>query len=148
MIKKIKSTYGGYSDIVAFMVITILMYIFTYTILFSPMYFSDKRITEEYISLAKDMVCREPGKIKEVDEFLSSKLDVLYGRENYNVQYFIKDLKGDTILLTDFTSQKYFRGDLLTIIVQRNNKSYFENAIGKSFSRIVAKEGMIEADSY
>lgn len=150
LITKIKDKKGGLDQSVVFIVATLFFFLLSYAFMFAEPYFSDKRITEEYIQLTKDMICRQPQKGEMADKFLKDKLDILYG-DKYEINYYIKQQKDNwenAILLTNnIENFNYERGDLLLIIFERKNKTYFENILKTNFSRTIGKEGMIEVDS-
>ena len=149
--EKLNDENGALSESLNFIFIMFFIFLISYAFMFAQPYFSDKRITEEYVSLTKDMICRQPQKGQVADRFLKNKLDILYGQDNYEINYYVKQQRDNwenaMLLTNNIENFNYERGDLLLIIFDRKNKTYFENIIGKNFSRVIGKEGMIEVDS-
>lgn len=148
--EKLKDNRGSLdSPIMAFVVVLIFCYI-VFVYFMSQPYFSDKRITEEYIGMGRDLICRQPSKIVAIDTYIKSKLLIIHGKGSFEVHYYVRNPDDDFTTTTDITGSiggyDFKRGDVLVIYFKRTKLTPFEILIKKDFNMETVKEGMIEAD--
>lgn len=150
--KKKASTDAAMTDITIVIIILYMMSTFIYA---SP-YFSDNRVTDNYVGLLTDYICSEPVKASVIDSRFKSKLDVIQNCTSgnrdkvYTIQYFVSTQADDWKSYTEVTNQigsyKLKQGNSLLVEFKKNNRTPFEYLLGQTIHGVIVKEGMIQTD--
>ena len=143
-----KSNKGSMDTVISSIVAFITLFMLTYMLLFMQPYFSDKRVAEEYVALSKDLICRKPINITRVDEFLRSKMNILFGENAYIIRYYVRSPEDGWTNAVDITDRldsfEFFRGQTVILYFKREKASPFEILLGQNFGTEIIKEGMVE----
>ncbi len=151
-LQKLKNTSGSFDTIMPSLIIFLMLVLLLTDLFLVEPFFSDKRITREYVKLADDMICCQPSKAVAVDKFLKSKMSIIHGQGNFDISYYVKSQNDNWALSKDITSQldtySFERGDLLVVFFSKENLTPYERFVRRTLGNDIPVEGMIEADRF